>query len=651
MSASLITAGAILCMASGVPALVAGRRGGLRASTIAMIIGALTGLAGCAAGLMTAPTALAARWLVPNGAFRVAVDPLSAFFAAPVFLLAGAGSLYAERYWPAGRGHATSLRCFFGLMTGALAFVMIAAQTILFLAAWEIVAVSSFFLIATEHEQAETRQAAWLYLAASHTATLALFALLTLLHTVTRSWTFAALPHGIATQPAGRAIFVLALVAFGIKAGLMPFHVWLPGAHAAAPSHVSAVMSGVVIKMGIYGLFRVLSLFDATPPAFGATLLAVGMLSSILGVAFALAQHDLKRLLAYHSIENIGIITTGLGIGLLARAHGAPGLALLGYAGGLLHVWNHGLFKALLFLSAGSAVHETHTREMDRMGGLARVMPWTASAFLLGAVAICGLPPLNGFVSEWLLYVASFTSISHGGGWTSLLLVFVAPALALTGALALACFVKVFGIVFLGLPRTAAAAGAHEVPASMRAAMLPLGLACIAIGVAPRTLSPLLARVVSVAASQPGRAAELAALLRPVQLSAIAIAVIGAAAVAALGFATRQRVPGPTWDCGYARPVPRMQYTASSFARSLVGLFGWVMLPIVHAPRRLPLFPSTAAFESHVPDTVLDRALLPVLLRAQWVLAFARYVQSGRVQLYLLYLGATLVVLLAWSAQ
>jgi hydrogenase-4 component B len=650
MSATLILMGALLCLASGFPALMADRDG-LRGSTLTILAGSLAGLTGSAIGLMAPRTWIAVPWGVPNGVIVLSVDSLSAFFAAPVFLLAGAGGLYAHRYWPAERAHATSVRCFFGLMTGALAFVMTAGHTMFFLAAWEIVAVASFFLIATENEQAEARRAGWLYLAVSHVATLTLFGLFTLLHSLTHAWTFAALPHGIAMQPVGRAIFAMAVCAFGIKAGLMPFHVWLPGAHAAAPSHVSAVMSGVVIKMGIYGLFRVLSLFDVTPPAFGATLLLLGIVSSILGVAFALVQHDLKRLLAYHSIENIGIIVIGLGIGLLARAHGFPRLALLGYAGGLLHVWNHALFKSLLFLSAGSTVHETHTREIDRLGGLARTMPWTASAFLLGALAICGLPPFNGFVSEWLLYLAGFRSLTQtGGGWTWLLLVLVAPALAITGALALACFVKAFGIIFLGAARSTEARHAREAPLSMRAATVPLGVACIAIGVAPVTLAPMLSRVVAVAASTPGRVTGFDVLLRPVQQSAIAVAVIGLATVVALIIGTR-RARGVTWDCGYARPMPSMQYTGSSFAKPLAGLFGWVMRPVVHGPPRLGLFPSEATYGSHVPDTVLDRALLPTLRLVQRVLTLARFVQSGRVQLYLLYLAATLVVLVAWSAQ
>lgn len=649
MSAILVLIGVVLCTASGLPSL-AGRRWSALTTPI-IVAGAATGFAGAILALVAGTTELALPWHVPGGAVALRLDALSAFFVAPVFLLAGAAGLYAERYWPATRLRAGYVRTFFGVMTGALALLMCAANTILFLAAWELVAVASFFLIATEHEREETRRAAWIYIAASHVATLALFAIIALLHMLTHGWTWAALPTGADGLPAGRALLWLAFIAFGLKAGLMPMHIWLPEAHAAAPSHVSAVMSGVGIKMGIYGLVRVLSLFGHVPQAFGTTLLVAGIVSSILGVAFALAQHDLKRLLAYHSIENIGIIVTGLGIGVIAQAHGQPLLALLGYAGALLHVWNHGLFKALLFLSAGAAIHAAHTREIDRMGGLARRMPWTAGAFLVGAAAITGLPPLNGFVSEWLLYFAGFRSITHTGQDAVLFLVFVVPALAFTGALALACFVKAFGSVFLGTPRTKTAAGVSEVPALMRVAMAPLVLGCIAIGLLPVLLAPILGRAVHSAAPRLVVPATMSALLQPIQTAALIIAGVVIVAVLALLRVTRRATSAVTWDCGYAAPTARMQYTASSFARGLVGFFGWVMPPVVHAPRVFPLFPSQASFESHVPDTVLDRALLPALRRAKWALGFARYIQHGRMQLYLVYLGVTLVVLLAWSAR
>jgi hydrogenase-4 component B len=650
LSAILVVVGAALCVISGLPALAGSRAA--RATPVLLVAGALAGLTGSAIGLVTGPTVFGLPWRVPGGAFLIRVDALSAFFAAPVFLLAGAGALYAQRYWPTTRMRSAYVRAFFGLLTGALALVMTAGNTIFFLAAWEVVAGASFFLIATEHEQAQTRSAGWIFLAASHVATLALFAIVAILHGLTRTWAFAPLPAGAAALPAGSAVLWLALVAFGIKAGLMPFHVWLPGAHAAAPSHVSAVLSGVVIKMGIYGLVRVLSLFDAVPATFGATLLLAGIGSSVLGVAFALAQHDLKRLLAYHSIENIGIIVTGLGIGVLAQARGEPLLALLGYAGALLHVWNHSLFKSLLFFSAGAAIHSVHTREIDRMGGLAKRMPWTAAAFATGAVAIAGLPPLNGFVSEWLLYYAGFTSItSSAPGGPALLVLLVVPALALTGALALACFVKAFGAVFLGSPRTSAAENAREAPRSMLLAMVPLVLGCAAIGLLPATLAPILGPAVHGAAPGIEPAGKIVALLRPIQTAAAVLAAIAAAAALMLFASARRAVSAVTWDCAYGAPTSRMQYTGSSLARGFLGFFAWAMRPIVHAPRTWTLFPSAAKFETHVPDTALDWVLLPAMRAGQRLLRLARYLQRGRMQLYLLYLGATLVALLAWSAR
>jgi len=649
MSALLVATGALLCIASGLFALLP-RRAGIRLTPFVIVAGSLTGLAGCAIGLSSGPSSLALPWAIPGGELRITVDALSAFFAAPAFLMAGVGGVYAERYWPAGERRATHVRVFFGLLSGCLATVMTAGNTILFLAAWEIVTIAAFFLVGTEHEESESRQAAWIYLAASHVAMLALFAMVALLHALTHTWAFVSLPAGTASLTAGKAIFALAIFGFGIKAGVMPFHVWLPGAHAAAPAHVSAMMSGVVIKMGIYGLVRVLSLFDALPFAFGTTLLVLGIVSSILGVAFALAQHDLKRLLAYHSIENIGIIVCGLGIGVLAQAHGSPRIAFLGFAGALLHVWNHGLFKALLFLSAGSAIHASGTRAIDRMGGLARRMPWTALAFLTGAIAICGLPPLNGFVSEWLIYLASFGGVAvPRADWSALIILGVAPALALTGALALACFVKAFGAVFLGTPRSAEASLAHESPLAMRAAMAPLALACAAIGLAPTLVAPLLGRATAVAAPLLPPV-ELGAILGSLQTAAIAVAVACAVAFALVARLTRSRSAAPTWDCGYAAAVPRAQYTASSLAQPVTGVFAWAMPPVVHEPGKLPLFPRASAYASHVPDPVLDRALLPALRGVERLAGFVRFLQSGRLQYYLMSIGLTLVVLLVWSA-
>jgi hydrogenase-4 component B len=449
------------------------------------------------------------------------------------------------------------------------------------------------------------------------------------------------------------AIFLLGLIGFGLKAGIMPLHVWLPSSHTVAPSHVSAIMSGVIIKMGIYGLFRITSLLPTPPLEWGAIVLGLGAISGVLGVAFAIGQHDLKRLLAYHSIENIGIIVLGLGLALIGRSLGRSDLIVLGLSGGLLHVWNHALFKALLFLSAGSVVHATHTREIDELGGLAKVMPWTALCFFVGAVAICGLPPLNGFVSEFFIYLGLFATLGSEGQPSFAGAALAAAALALIGTLAVACFVKVYGVVFLGVARSPVAERAHESPATMIAAMSVLVACCFFIGMAPLLIAPILAQGIAAWAPQLETPAAQIAALAPLDW----ITVMGLLLVAALllGGAllwTRLRHGGvttsATWGCGYAAPTPRMQYTSSSFAQMLVGLFAWALRPRVHRPAPLPLFPQHADFHSEVADTVLDEVVLPAFGFTAWLFSWFRVFQQGNIQTYLVYIFVALIALLLW---
>jgi len=358
----------------------------------------------------------------------------------------------------------------------------------------------------------------------------------------------------------------------------------------------------------------------------------------VLGVAFALGQHDLKRLLAYHSVENIGIILIGLGFALVAAGQDNAVWGRLALAGGLLHVWNHGLFKALLFFGAGSVLHATGTREMSRLGGLWRTMPWTASLFALGAAAISGLPPLNGFVSEWLVFLGLFdATIAHGPtAWAAIP---AAVLLGVTGALALACFVKVCGVVFLGAPRSAAATHAHESGPAMRGAMLALAAGCVAIGLAPILFWPAVARAVAV--WQPAWAmTEIPAPLAA--LSAVHLALAALAVVAAWWLwrkvrqGTMQRAL--TWDCGYATPTARMQYTAGSFASIITEWFAWILRPVRHEQRPVEAFPAQASFTQDTPETVLEYAVEPAGNAFLQLALAARRFQHGRVQAYLLYL-------------
>jgi hydrogenase-4 component B len=654
MSGALILVAVGLVAVSGVPGLFSGRRSpiGERVAAFLLILGSVLGLV-AAVGAMASPASFEHAWAVPGGQIAIRLDGLAAIFLVPLFVVAPLGSIYGLEYWPQ-QDHADDgrkLRLFYGLQAGGIGLTFVAANAVLFLVAWETMALAAFFCITTEDRDETVRQSGYVYLIATRIGTLLLFAMFAVLHAASGTWGFAAPAHAIAPS-AATAIFVLALLGFGIKAGLMPLHVWLPGAHANAPSHVSALMSGVLIKTGIYGLARVSSFFERPPIGWGVALLAAGAVSGVLGVAFAVGQHDLKRLLAYHSVENIGIIIMGLGVAVLGRAVGSAPLVALGLAGALLHVWNHALFKALLFLSAGSVLHATGTREMDQLGGLSRRMPRTAFAFLLGAVAICGLPPLNGFVSELFVYLGLLDMLGSDRTWV--MGAIGAPALALIGALALACFVKAHGAVFLGQGRSARVERAHDPGARMLGPMALLGLACVLIGIAPAIVAPALQSATTAWAPDVAAVVQPLGILAPLHIlsvTGLALLALTAASAALLARSSR-RVPVAstvTWDCGYAAPSPRMQYTSSSFAQTLVAFFSWALQPDVHRGATAGLFPAPAAFHSHVPDTVLDRAVLPLSRGGARALGWFRWMQHGNVHLYIVYMLATIVVLVLVS--
>ena len=594
------------------------------------------------AGLVAAGAVLggAPDWELVNGyslggePLHLRLDGVSAFFLVLLSIVGGAASLYAQEYW-ADHAHPKSARwgrVWWSVLLLSLGLVLLASNGLHFLLGWELFTLSAYFLITLDRQHAEVREAGWLYLGASHAAVLALFAFFALLAAHTGSWDLGPLQDKTLAP-----LFWLALFGFGMKAGLFPLHIWLPSAHANAPSHVSAILSGVTIKMGIYGLVR-FSGWLPVPAGGGWVVAGLGVVSAVLGVAFALGQHDLKRLLAYHSVENIGIILIGLGFALVAVEQGNNTWGLLALAGGLLHVWNHGLFKALLFFGAGSVLHATGTREMSRLGGLWRTMPWTASLFGLGAVAICGLPPLNGFVSEWLVYLGLFDATMARGAaaWAAIP---AAVLLGVTGALALACFAKVCGVVFLGAPRSAAAIEAHECGWAMRSAMLVLAGACVLIGLVPVIFWPAVARAV-------GTWRPLwAGAVSPAPLLALTWAHLALAALATMGAAWlwRRVARGGmsrtlTWDCGYVLPTARMQYTAGSFAGIITEWFDWILRPQRHELRPEAILPVSANFSEHTPETVLEQVVEPVGGLVMRISYLARRLQHGRVQSYLLYL-------------
>jgi hydrogenase-4 component B len=618
---------------------------------------------GCGVGLVPAIQvlgghpipSLSVTWAVPGGEMKLAIDPLSALFLLLLFIVSGSavtfGIPYFQRY---AKEHSLKPVQFFlsGLIL-AMALLFTAQNAILFLASWEIMALSAFFLIVFEDHHEQVRKAGLLYLIMTHMGTLCLFVVFLLLGRAAGSFSFSRMAGNVALLGVSTPIFLLALGAFGIKAGFMPLHIWLQEAHPAAPSPVSALMSGVVIKTGIYGLARVISFFPSFPAWWGVLLVMIGTTSGILGVLWALAQHDVKRLLAYHSIENIGIIALGLGFGCLGLSLHSPMVAALGLAGGLWHVLNHGLFKSLLFLGAGSVFHATGSRDMDHMGGLWKKMPWTGLCVLVGSVAICGLPPLNGFVSEWLIYHASFHLGLHYGSFYFLLGV---PVLALIGALAAACFTKAFGVQFLGSARTEAAAQAQEGGPLMLIPMLLLAALCFWIGLFPGCFLPAMGRVTSVFSSAPAEdlrhvTANQAGLLSMVSwLSLGIIGVIGLLVLVRYLFFRRKTVAASaTWGCGYALASARMQYTSSSYAQFSTSLFRDFLAPEVRAEKVTGYFPNQGYFESHTPDAVLDRFLPWIDARVREGLRRVQRLQQGRVQFYLAYVLIFLIGLLIWQ--
>ncbi len=643
---------------SGTPMLV--RRldpaTGQRLAAYVMSAASLAGLVGALLTLINQTrTTFLPDWPFPFGPASVGVDPLTAFFAIPVLIVAACGSVYALEYWPARDNPRTvrKLTCFFGILAATMLFVLVARSAGVFLISWEVMALAAYVAITADDHTPAVRDAGTLYLICTHIGTLALFALFALLKEMSGGFGFPASGTLSAVQPAAAAIFLLALLGFGVKAGIMPLHVWLPSAHANAPSHVSAIMSGVILKIGIYGLVRTLSFFTGVPLWWGLVILALGIVSGIGGVLFALGQHDIKRLLAYHSIENIGIICMGIGTALIGTTLGSPLLVLFGMAGALLHVLNHATFKALLFLGAGSVIHAVGTREIDRMGGLLRLLPWTSAAFLVGAVAICGLPPLNGFVSELLIYLGFFTgAVRHtGGGAVGLAL--AAPALALVGGLAVACFVKVYGVVFLGVPRDTSLRTPHEAGWRMLVPMGFLAAVCCTVGLAPSAVAPLLDAALGSFLPAWTAMPSVTAYVPFPMVSVLAASLLLLTVVCVWWYRRRlQQAPvaaSVTWGCGYLAPTPRMQYSASSFAGMLTDLFADLLRPDLHPPTLRGPYPKPARFESHLPETVLERVYQPLLQRAYQKILPVRRLQHGQLHLYILYIFVTLVVLIAIS--
>jgi len=592
-------------------------------------------------------------WGLTLGALHLKMDPLSGFFAMVIALVCGLSAMYGKSYLAVytNKKHLGWCWSFFLLLMFGMMLVITAWDGVLFLIAWEIMSVSSFFLVIFESERPGVLKAGWTYLVATHLGTACLMVMFMLLGS-SHSYDFNVVHvSGALATP----VFILAFIGFGTKAGFLPFHVWLPEAHPAAPSHVSAVMSAAMIKTGIYGILRICILVGPVRASWGWTLIISGALTGVFGVLCALSQHDLKRLLAYSSVENIGIITIGIGLGFLGLATGHPVIGLLGISGGILHVMNHAIFKSLLFFGAGAVRHATHTLDMEKMGGLMKQMPVTGTTFIIASAAVCALPPFNGFISEFLIYFASFSSLYNTKGTFSVLAsVTVIVALALIGALALACFTKAVGIVFLGEPRTTGVQNAKEAGWMMKMPMVILSGLCLFIGLFSSQVILFMDPVFkTIMAESPFVAVSLKSAVFPLTMisrvgAGLILAVFVLAFVKNKVLKSRIVEKDSTWGCGYSRPTARIQYTASSFADPIVSMFDSILCPEKKITADPGLFPTNFMLETHPKDIFMHRVYRPVFSLIEYCALKLHWLQRGYNQLYILYIVITMLVLLFW---
>jgi hydrogenase-4 component B len=617
------------------------------------------------------------RWSISSGiplfTYSFDYDALAGFFNLTLAILAGAVSIYSISYLKGfeGRRNIGFFGFLFHLLLLSLTIVFTAANAFFFLIGWEVMALTAYGLVTFYHEDRESRRAGLLYIIMAHIDAGCLLLGFALLMHVSGSADFASFRTAAAQLSSGQQAiaFVLFFLGFGIKAGVIPFHIWLPAAHPVAPSNISSLLSGIVLKAGIYGMVRIfLDGLGVLPSWAGLLVLIVGVGSAVLGVLYALMEHDLKRLLAYHSIENIGIILIGLGAALVFRAAGHPQLAAVALIAAMFHTLNHAIFKCLLFLGAGSVLHSTGTRNMEELGGLIRPMPTTALCFLIGAVAISGLPPLNGFVSEWLTYQSLLAGFGATGGLTRILFPLAGSMLALTGALAAACFVKAFAITFLALPRSPDSRSAHEAPRSMLVGMGWLAISCVALGLGATWFLPLFdamneqllgSRLGSnlitahgwvLSAGTPHGGTVSTSVI------AIALLILLIPAVLVVSIAARRFAPrrGPAWDCGLPGLSEDNEYTATAFSKALRMIFS-----VLYQPRReiqavfdvSPYFPKAIRFESEIEPTFEKRLYVPL---KDLLLRFAtrmRAIQAGSIHAYLAYIFVTLVLLLLFGVR
>lgn len=608
-------------------------------------------MSGHAPEVMTLPLGL------PDLPFHVRLDALSAFFLM-VLGLAGTGiSTFAAGYFRSGEGTAPGLLgLHYHVFLASMAVVMLADDAYLFMVAWETMALSSYFLVTSQHRIPEIRQAGFLYLLMAHVGAVCILLSFGVMQGGSWQFTFDAMRSATLTPFWATIAFTLALIGFGAKAGLVPMHIWLPVAHPAAPSPVSAMMSGLMLKTAIYGILRIT--FDLLHVQFwqwGLAVLVLGLFSGLFGAIFAAVQTDMKRLLAYSSIENVGLIYAAIGLSILFSASHMPLFAALALAAALIHALNHSLFKSMLFLVTGSVLHATRQRSLGKLGGLIRFMPWVATLALIGTLAIAGLPPLNGFVSEWLLLQSFLFTPQLPHAFINMLVPLGAAALALTVALAAYVMVKFYGVIFLGKPREASLEQAHDANWLERIGLAWLAAGCVVIGVQPqwalhmagKATDMLVGQAVApepskwrIAPISPEQASYSGWIFLAVILCVVAITFLG---VRLIAHGRMRRTAA--WDCGYPWQDARMQDTAEGFGQPIRHMFGAFFRMERDLPSATDLSPR---YRIHIEDRCWRGLYQPIASGVQKLADAISILQGGRLAIYLLYSFVTLLGLLVF---
>ena len=580
---------------------------------------------------------------------RFSLDYLSAFFIFFITIMTTLGAIYARGYlsnYIKKKKDITAHSVFLPILTASMLLVVGVQNALMFLIVWEMMSLSSFFLVMFEHEKKETRQAGIKYLIYMHVSVIFIILAFALMSLASNSLDFAQFKIALENDFAmANVAFILGFIGFGIKAGFVPFHNWLPSAHPAAPSHVSGMMSGVMIKTGIYGILRILSLVLIPSCQIGYVVIIISIITMLYGILYAISQQDIKKLLAYSSIENIGIIGLGLGVGILGLSYNNPSVALLGFSGCMLHVLNHSIFKELLFFGAGAIYSKTHTRDIEVLGGLIKSMPKTAVLFLIGAIAICALPPFNGFISEFLIYFGMLKGIMIDNISAFLICLLAFGALALVGTMAVLCFTKAFSAIFLGEKREKAKDINEDVNSSFIFPMSLLACFIFFIGLAPKLIFLFVSKPVSIFV-QTGQIEQYLNILQTISIVLAGLLIFIGILYTIRYFVSKGSKVHQTWGCGYDKPNEKMQYSASSFASPFLVMLMPLFKKVSDIKKPKTIFPVHAHFVQHLEDVEEEYFLKPVLKSTEKFFEQFERIQNGNIQQYISYGIIFLVIVL-----